>query len=344
MSLLRRKRLPKAELHCHFEGAAPPHFIAEIAQRKGQSVDGLVDQKGQYIWSDFSSFLNAYDQVAAFLTEPEDLADLAHRYATDLAVNDGIYLEVFASLAHAEACGLSFDTYIGAIAAGLERAEAECGIVGRVIMTAVRHLGADKALEVAQATVKADHPIISGFGMGGDERLGDLRDFAPAFDVAREAGLGITVHAGEFGGPESVRAALDVLKPSRIGHGVRAIEDADLIKRVIDERIVFEVCPGSNVALGLYPDRASHPFKTLYEAGVRVTLSSDDPPFFKTSLAKEYDAARRVDRLSKKDLLKLTATAMEAAFVDAPTRIRLLAMAQNKRVKSMLPSPNEPRH
>lgn len=343
MSFLRRKHVPKAELHCHLEGAASPSFIAAIARRKGQPVDGFIDANGGYIWSDFQSFVTAYNAVSSLLGEPEDLAALAYDYASSLARADGIYLEVFASPAHAEESGLSFTTYVDAIAQGLERAEAEFGIVGRIIMVAVRHLGADKALAVARATVKADHPMVSGFGMAGDELYGDVKDFAPAFDVAREAGLGITVHAGELEGPQSIRQALDWIKPSRVGHGVRAIEDPELIRRLVDERIVLEVCPGSNVALGLYKNRALHPFKALFEAGLRVTLNSDDPPFFKTSLSAEYEQAQKVDRLTAKQLKAITAHAIEAAFIDAPTRIRLLAMAQNKRATPILPSPNEPR-
>ena len=117
------------------------------------------------------------------------------------------------------------------------------------------------------------------------------RDFAAAFDLARDAGLGITVHAGELSGWESVSDALDALKPSRIGHGVRAIENPDLVRRLADEQILLECCPGSNIALGVYGDFASHPFANLAKAGVPVTLNSDDPPYFHTDLAREYEIA-----------------------------------------------------
>lgn len=343
LSFLRHKQVPKAELHCHLEGAASPSFIAAIARRKGLTIDGLIDADGRYIWSDFASFIDAYGRVSSCLGAPEDLSALTYDYARSVARDNGIYLEVFGSLAHAQESGLSFASYVDAIADGLERAEAEFGLVGRIIMVVVRQLGPEKALEDARAIVKADHPLVSGFGMAGDELYGEVSAYAPAFDVAREAGLGLTIHAGEFGGPQSVRQALDVIKPSRLGHGVRAIEDPELVRRLVDERIVLEVCPGSNVALGVYKDRASHPFKALHQAGVRVTLNSDDPPFFGTSLGAEYENARTIDRLTKKQLKAITARAIEAAFVDAPTRIRLLAMAQNKRVPSILPSPNEPR-
>ena len=344
MKFLSRRLQPKAELHCHFEGAAPPSLVARLARERGIAIDGLIDDQGGYAWQDFTSFLKAYDQVAALLTRPEDLSNLAYEYASSIAKEGAVYLEVFGSLAHAESCGLDYEDYVGGIADGFTRAEAEHGIVSRIVMTAVRHLGPEKALHVAKATIKADHPMVTGFGMGGDERMGDLADFAPAFDVARDGGLGITVHAGEFAGPESVRSALDHIRPSRIGHGVRAIEDPDLVKRLAEEKIVLEVCPASNVSLGLYPTRAAHPLRKLVEAGVRVTLNSDDPPFFHTTLGAEYKAAKKIDGFSSKELVGFTQTAIEAAFLEAPTRIRLVAMAANKKVKSALPTPELPRN
>jgi adenosine deaminase len=150
------------------------------------------------------------------------------------------------------------------------------------------------------------------------------RDFADAFRIAGEAGLGLTVHAGEFGGPESVRDALDHLGVSRIGHGVRAIEDPDLVRRIVDEDIVLELCTGSNIALGLYPDIASHPFRHLRDAGVRVTVSSDDPPYFGSSIGAEYGWLAEGQGLSHAALAQTTRTAIEVAFVDDETRRRLI--------------------
>ena len=152
-----------------------------------------------------------------------------------------------------------------------------------------------------------------------------VADFARAFDIARDAGLGITIHAGELSGAFSVRDALDHVRPTRISHGVRAIEDGDLVKRLADEGVVLEVCPGSNVALKVFPDFEHHPLRALHEAGVRVTLNSDDPPFFHTSLAREYDVASSIMGFGDDDLLGMTRTAIEAAFVDEPTRERLLS-------------------
>jgi adenosine deaminase len=152
-----------------------------------------------------------------------------------------------------------------------------------------------------------------------------VADFARAFDIARDAGLGLTIHAGEMAGAFSVRDALDHVRPSRISHGVRAIEDADLVKRIADEGVVLETCPGSNVSLQVFPDFASHPLRALHQAGCRVTLNSDDPPFFHTSLQQEYEIASQVMGFSDDEINGMTRTAIEAAFVDEATRRRLLA-------------------
>jgi len=152
-----------------------------------------------------------------------------------------------------------------------------------------------------------------------------VADYAPAFDIAREAGLGLTIHAGEVCGPFSVIDALDLVRPARIGHGVRAVEDPELVARLRDLGTVLEVCPGSNIALGIYPDFVSHPLRRLKQAGVRVCLNSDDPPFFHTSLAREYQIASETMGLSEQEIDGMTRTALEAAFVDEETRGRLLA-------------------
>ncbi|HMB48636.1 MAG TPA: adenosine deaminase, partial [Afifellaceae bacterium] len=208
--------------------------------------------------------------------------------------------------------------------AGYADAQAQTGIEGRFIPLAVRNLGPERAIAAARQTVLHARPEVTGFGLAGDERVHVPADFAPAFAIAREAGLSCTAHAGELAGAESVRQALDDLPVSRIGHGVRAVEDADLVRRLAEEEIVLEVCPGSNLALGLYPDLNAHPLKALMAAGVRVTLNSDDPAFFRTSLAGEYRACRDILRMSEADLAGFTQTALQAAFVDEPTRKRLL--------------------
>ena len=204
------------------------------------------------------------------------------------------------------------------------RAKAKTGIESRMIVTGVRHVGVEAIEAAARFAARCGHPLVTGFGVAGDERHGHFDDYLRAFEIAREAGLGITIHAGEFGGADSVKGALDHIRPSRIGHGVRAIEDPSVVRRLAEEGVVLECCPGSNIALGLFPSFADHPFMALRKAGCKVTLNSDDPPYFATSLKREYDIGRTEFGLSDRELTAITRTAIEAAFVDRKTRNALL--------------------
>ncbi|PZO82522.1 MAG: adenosine deaminase [Mesorhizobium amorphae] len=316
-------KTPKAEIHCHIEGAAPPDLVLRQAAKYGADVSEITDGT-RFLWHDFTSFLGAYDVAADLFRDEDDYATLADTYLSSLAQQGAIYAEFFTSPDHARRAGLSPETYTAALGEGMERARARTGIESRMIVTGVRHFGVEAVEAAARFAARSGHRLLSGFGMAGDEREGDIEDFVRAFEIAREAGLGITVHAGEFGGPESVSAALDHLRPSRIGHGVRAFEDADLVRRIASEGVVLECCPKSNVALGLYPDLAQHPFPHLLAAGCKVTLSSDDPPYFATSLGEEYAAAIDVWGLDAKALTAITRTALEAAFVDRKTRAALI--------------------
>lgn len=322
--------LPKAELHCHLEGAAYPELVKKLAKRHGASLDDIIDDKGAYIWSDFTSFLQCWDRVAAVIRTPEDYADLVEDYLLRNAQEGCLYTEFFISPDHVALMGMSYDNLLEGIIEGYERAKATSvqnsfPIEARFIVTCVRHMGPEKAVGVAKTIAKRPHPLITGFGMGGDERMHSQKAFAPAFEIARDAGLKCTTHAGEFGGPQSVTDALDHLPVDRIGHGVRACEDPDLMKRLADEEITLEVCPGSNMALGLYGSRADHPLKRLMDAGIKTTLSSDDPPFFHTSLGEEYDAMADINGWSRDMMLGFTKRSLQAAYLDEATRSALLA-------------------
>lgn len=318
------RHLKKAELHCHVEGAAPPALTLAQAEKYGLPTEGFV-KDGAYVWHDFTSFIACYDFVASVFRTEEDYAALAEAYLLELAQENTIYSELFVSPDHGEAVGLSPDAYIGGLAAGILAAREKSGIECRMVIIGERHLGPENVLARAKWAAKFDHPLVTGFNMAGEERMNRVADYAPAFDIVREAGLGITIHAGELCGAFSVADALDLVKPSRIGHGVRAIEDADLVKRLADLGTVLEVCPGSNIALKVFPDYASHPLRRFTDAGVRVTLNSDDPPFFHTSLAQEYETASKVLGFSDAEIDAMTRTAIEAAFIDDATRQALLS-------------------
>lgn len=315
---------PKAELHCHIEGAARPGLVLEQARRFGVDASAHVDGEHGYIWNDFTSFLAAYDFAASLFRTPEDYVLLARDHYTGLAQQGCIYAEVFASPDHAEHSGFSYRELIDAIARGIGEAKEETGIEGRIITVGVRHQGVETVEKAARLAAEYPHPLVTGFGMAGDERFGRPADFARAFAIAAEAGLGLTVHAGELCGPQSVREALDALKVTRIGHGVRAIEDAALVERLAAEKIALEVCPASNIALGVYPTFKAHPLARLHEAGCLVTLNSDDPPHFHSSIAREYEIAEAEFGFDRQTLGQMTLNAIEVAFVDGDTRRRLL--------------------
>ncbi|WP_367716773.1 adenosine deaminase [Nitratireductor sp. GISD-1A_MAKvit] len=323
--------VPKAEIHCHIEGAASPALIMTQARKYGVDTSDFL-RDGAYHWTDFTSFLAAYDAAASLFRSEEDYALLAEDYLTSLAREGAIYSEILISPDHAERAGLSRIAYTNALGEGIARAQAATGITGRIVVTGVRHFGAAAVEDAARFAVACGHPLVTGFGMAGDERFGNVRDFAPAFDIAREAGLGLTVHAGEFGGWESVEAALNHIRPARIGHGVRAIENPDLVRRLADEGTVLEVCPVSNIVLKVFPDFARHPLPALVEAGCRVTLNSDDPPHFHTSIGNEYEVAQEVFGFDDAALAAFTRTAIEAAFIDAATRAALLEAMGDKTV------------
>ncbi|MEM1044739.1 MAG: adenosine deaminase [Pseudomonadota bacterium] len=320
----------KAEIHVHIEGTAEPALVRRYAQRHDIDLSGVFGPDGEYSWSDFREFIACYDRSSTVFRTEEALFDLAHDYASRSAAAGVRYLEVFISPDHAASAGLSYRSYVDGLDTGFAAAEAEHGIITRMIVVGVRHLGADAVERAAHLAAGDPHYRVTGFGMAGDERSGHPADFVKAFAIAQEAGLGLTVHAGELAGADSVRAALDALPVTRIGHGVRAIEDPALVRRLAEEAITLEVCPGSNIALGLYPDRQAHPLADLMRAGIPVTLNSDDPPFFGTSIEHEY--AKTADSLGAdtETLSNFTANALSAAFVEPALAKSLLAEIKAK--------------
>ncbi len=184
----------KAELHCHIEGAAAPELVIRQAQKYDKDPTPFI-QNGSFVWNDFTSFLAAYDFAADLFRTEEDYARLSEHYLTSLARDGAIYSEVFTSPDHAIKAGLSPKAYTDALGEGMERARAKTGIEGRMIVTGVRHVGVESIEAAARFAAKCNHPLVTGFGVAGDERMGDFEDYVRAFEIAREAGLGITIHA-----------------------------------------------------------------------------------------------------------------------------------------------------
>ena len=280
--------MKKIELHLHLEGAAPPAFIRSLAAEKHADLSGVFDERGDYAYDGFDGFLRCYEAASSVLQTPRDYARLLAEVLERSAEQGVVYTELFVS---PEFCGggdlSAWRDFLAAMAEVAEKARGE-GIDSRAILTAIRHFGPDRARKTAICAAETAGAWVTGFGMGGAEAVGRATDYAWSFDCAREAGLGLTCHAGEWRSPDSIRDAL-ALGCSRIGHGVRAIEDPALVLDLVESGITLEVCPGSNVALGLYPDWPAHPIARLADAGVRVTVSTDDPPFFHTTMRHEYD-------------------------------------------------------
>lgn len=319
------QNIPKIELHLHHEGAAPPVFIRQLAQEKSVDLSGIFDAQGGYDFRDFVHFLSVYEAATQVLQSPEDFHRLTLAILEQSAANGVIYCETFLS---PDFCGggdvAAWKEYLHAIQEAADIAEKKHGITLRGIVTCIRHFGPDKSRAIANCAAETAGDWIVGFGMGGDESIGEQGDFSYAFDMAREAGLRLTTHAGEWGGPQEIRAAIRDLKVERIGHGVRAAEDVTLMAQLAQTGVVLEVCPGSNVALGIFENTAAHPIAKLRDAGVKVTVSTDDPPFFHTTMTDEYSELARAFDWTENDFRALNQTAANAAFCDIETRDRLL--------------------
>ncbi len=317
------KDLPKIELHHHLEGAAPPALVRDMARARGMNISNIFGPDGAYAYADFLQFLNVYEVATRPFSSPDDYALLMAVVAGEAAEQGVVYLETFLS---PDFCGGrdpgAWADYLAAMIEAAASAE-QLGITLRGIVTAVRHSGPQAARETAVCAQQTAGDFIVGFGMGGDENAGDTADFAYAFDMAREAGLRLTSHAGEWAGPASVRDAVTLLGVERVGHGVRAIEDPELVAELADKGIVLEVCPGSNIALGVYPSWTAHPIARLREAGVKLCVSTDDPPFFHTTMTREFDELDRAFGWGLSDFAALNRVALDAAFCDDATRAEI---------------------
>ncbi|MDO9640200.1 MAG: adenosine deaminase [Pseudotabrizicola sp.] len=324
-----RAMIPKVELHLHLEGAAPPAFIRGLASEKRLDIAGIFDEHGHYQYTDFWDFLKVYEAATSALKSPEDYARLTLAVLEESAASGVVYSETFLS---PDFCGGrdigAWREYLHAIREAADQAERTMGITLRGIITCIRHFGPEKAREVARCAADTAGDWIVGFGIAGDEKVLTPKDYLWSFDCAREAGLRLTAHAGEWGGPQSVRDAVNDLGVERIGHGVRAIEDLALVDELAERGIVLEVCPGSNVALGLYPDWRSHPIGQLYDRGVKVTVSTDDPPFFHTTMEREFEELHRAFDWDDGVFRTLNRTALDAAFCDADTRARIAKLLE----------------
>jgi adenosine deaminase len=324
--------IPKADMHVHLEGTITPAMVRHIAKRNGLQVpQGLFDTSGErFFWADddtaaaaLKNFVQAYDVATSVMKTAQDYTDITYDYLSRSAAEKCIYAEIIISADHGAMAGLAYAEMLAAIEKGYIRARNETGIEMRLISTCVRHYGADAALRVAQITRDNPHPLVTGFGMAGDENAGRTKDFAAAYDLC---GLSFrNAHAGEAAGPESVRQARDILHVRRFGHMVRAIEDKDLMQELAAQKAVPEVCVSSNLVLKVYADYKSHPLRRFFDMGLPVVLGSDDPTFFQTSIGREYQIAQEEFGFSDAELLQITRNAIDCSFADDELRQKLQA-------------------
>lgn len=317
--------IPKVELHLHLEGAAPPKLIQSLAKQKGIDLTGLFDAAGNYKYKGFLEFLKVYEAACTVLTGPEEFYKLTQAVLEHSASQGVIYCETFVS---PDFCGnndvIAWKEYMAAMQQAATEAEARYGIILRGVLTCIRHEGPATARLAAKCAQETAGDWLVGFGMGGNELVHKQADFKYAFDMAAEAGLRLTSHAGEWGGAAEVRDAVFDLGVERIGHGIQSIDDMKLVEHLAEHEIVLEVCPGSNVALGACDSWAKHPIERLRAEGVKVTVSTDDPPFFHTTMCQEYDMLAHVFDWDDARFAQINRTAAEAAFCDEPTRARVL--------------------
>lgn len=316
--------MPKVELHTHLEGSAPPAFIAGLAKEKKIDISAIFDAQGGYAFRDFDHFLAVYEAACTTLQSPEDFRRLTLAVLEETASHGVVYMETFVS---PDFCGggdiIAWREYMAAMKEAADESERSLGITLRGIVTGIRHFGADQCKVAARCAAETKGDFITGFGMAGGEMVGRPGDYAYSFDMAREAGLQLTAHAGEWGGPSMVAETLRDLKVERIGHGIGAIEDPALLEQIAESGIVLEVCPGSNVVLKAVTGWDAHPIAKLRDAGVQVTVSTDDPPFFHTTMTAEYENLAETFGWGADDFKAMNETALNAAFCDDDTRARV---------------------
>ncbi|MFB0627208.1 adenosine deaminase [Streptomyces sp. AB3(2024)] len=321
--------LPKAHLHLHFTGSMRPSTLLELADKYGVRLpDALTagkppklratDERGWF------RFQRLYDAARSCLREPDDIRRLV-REAAEEDVRDGSgWLEIQVDpTSYAPLLGGMIPA-VEIILDAVDAASRETGLGMRVLIAANRMKHPLDARTLARLAVRyADRGIV-GFGLSNDERRGMARDFDRAFAIAREGGLLAAPHGGELTGPSSVRDCLDDLHAARIGHGVRAAEDPRLLKRLADRQITCEVCPASNVALGVYERPEDVPLRTLFEAGVPMALGADDPLLFGSRLAAQYEIARRHHAFTDAELAELARQSVRGSAAPDEVKAKLL--------------------
>ena len=317
--------MPKAELHIHIEGSLEPEMMFELAQRNGVALRyaSAEEARRAYDFGDLQSFLDLYYEGMQVLLYEQDFYDLTWAYLRKVSEQNVRHVEIFFDpQAHTDR-GVPFETVLSGIHHALVDGEQQLGISSKLIMCFLRHLSAEEAMETFRTALPFGDRIVA-VGLDSSEVGHPPRDFKAVFDRARERGFLTVAHAGEEGPPEYIWQALDVLKVSRIDHGVRCTEDPKLVERLRVEQVPLTVCPLSNVKLRVFDTIQDHNLKRMLDLGLRVTVNSDDPAYFGGYVDENFYAAQEGLQLSRDDVYELTKNSFEASFLDAESKQRLL--------------------
>jgi aminodeoxyfutalosine deaminase len=327
------RRLPKAELHLHLEGSVDPAALSELSEKHrtpfpwaSNRYQPLADShraltveevSALYSYEDFGGFLLAFKAVTERLRDPEDFEFIVYRLAEKLAAEGCVHAEVFVSAGIIFWRGQEFDPLFEGLERGRQRAERDFGVTLLWIIDAVRHFGVEEAERVVAKAIELRERAASvvGIGIGGDERLAPAEMFHGVYARAARAGLRLSVHAGEAAGPSSIHGALDHLGAERLGHALSAAEDAELLQRLVREQIPLELCLTSNLRTRCCPEPKAHPLRRYYDAGALVTLNTDDPAMFQTTLCREYQLAREHFGFTDEELRRLAANSIRASWL-----------------------------
>ncbi len=313
-------RLPKVELHLHLEGSVRPGTLLELSQSKSglrQKAEEWIAARraGNFRYGSFRDFLEAFKLVSLLIETPRDYALVTTRLIEWLASQNVRYAEIIFAAGVVLWKKESVDEIFDAVSNAAEETESRTRVRVKWIFDAIRHFGVEHARQVLKAAARLRSRGVIGFGIGGDEARGPAKLFAEVFQEARNLGLHGVAHAGEACGPESIRDAVELLGAERIGHGLTALQDPNVVAMLRERRIPLEVCPSSNVCTGLIARWEDHPLPKFLDAGMAVTLNSDDPAMFGTSLQEEFRRAARCFAFHPKTLAQLCRNAIQASFL-----------------------------
>ncbi|MGH9513257.1 MAG: adenosine deaminase [Terriglobales bacterium] len=314
--------LPKAELHLHLEGAISPVTVLDLKKRHGET-SSIGDVERLYRSEGFHGFLMAFKEITGFLRTPEDYELITYRLMEQLKTENILHAEVYVSVGVCLWRRQNFDEIFSGLERGRERGEHDFGVSLLWIFDAVRQFGAEAAMDVFRYAVKYRDRHVTAVGIGGDEQKGPAELFREAYGYAGGNGLHLTAHAGENAGPESVWGALN-LQVERIGHALSAVQDAELVEELATRQIPVEICLTSNVRTGVCPTIAQHPLRNYFDRGVMITLNSDDPAMFNTSLTQEYQLAQDTFEFTNEHVRELARNSFEASFLPAEKKLEFL--------------------